>query len=322
MNPTIEKINRKGDNMKKALSVCLGGALALALTVGVTACGDSSGGSADVSGKKIKGADLSVSTGTIENATKISDDLFGIFLEDINYASYAMDDNLLRNGNFDSLTDTNAQTNPMLGWRGIDAELVAKDFDGIFEQHAEYNNEALKRYVNPNNMEVNVSKANGGLSNSGYEPVPMAVTAGEKLNFSAFINSTMPAQVTVSVTDGTKTYATGSFTLDSGGEWIKYKTTLTATETGTSNLRFEMRFSEQGTYYVDAVALETQNSTIGIKNYIYNAIKDLSPKFMRFPGGCIIEGDATNGKEDCVEVYDWKNSIGAGKGAQRAHGYI
>ncbi len=39
---------------------------------------------------------------------------------------------------------------------------------------------------------------------------------------------------------------------------------------------------------------------------------------MRFPGGCIIEGDAGNGGADTKEVYDWKNSIGAVQNGENA----
>ncbi|MDE7158136.1 MAG: hypothetical protein K2N74_01025, partial [Clostridiales bacterium] len=62
-----------------------------------------------------------------------------------------------------------------------------------------------------------------------------------------------------------------------------------------------------GTVCLDNVTLETTDSTVGIKNYLYKALEDLSPAFFRFPGGCIIEGSSMN------TAYDWKNSIGAVK---------
>ncbi len=301
--------------MKKLLTACLAGAVSCVLLAGTAGCGPT----ADVSGDAFSTPDVVVKAGAISDALDISDLLFGAFLEDINYASYALDDNLVANGNFESLSD-NGQDRRGDRWAALTgATLAVENTDGIFADHAVYRHtktdaEAYSANVNPNYAAVTVTAANGGITNKGYEFIPMAVSAGEKFDLSLFAKAPEgAATMTVAVVSDGKELASTSFSLPEGNEWIKYKALIGASEGSNSNVSLQITFSAPGKYYVDAVALETRNSTAGIKNYIFDAIKEMGPKFLRFPGGCIIEGDNANKDADgqCVEVYDWKNSVGA-----------
>ena len=237
-------------------------------------------------------------------ANRISPDLFGLFLEDINYASFALDDNLLINSSFEnrqSLSD-----GKLHGWSADGAELSCVQGGGVLSGNDAFQN-ADGTFVNEDHLRFHAPEANATLKNSGHAIVGMAVEKGVNYTFSAFIKD-YTGKITLSVTDGTKVYASGEIE-PSGAGWVKYRTTLTATESASKNLYFEMKFASAGTAYLDNVMLETQdvNEVTGIKSYLYEAIEALSPKFFRFPGGCIIEGKA--GARD--EYYDWKNSIGA-----------
>ena len=237
-------------------------------------------------------------------ANRISPDLFGLFLEDINYASFALDDNLLINSSFEnrqSLSD-----GKLHGWSADGAQLSCVQGGGVLSGNGAFQN-ADGTFVNEDHLCFRASEVNATLKNSGHAIVGMAVEKGVNYTFSAFIKD-YTGKITLSVTDGTKVYASGEIE-PSGAGWVKYRTTLTATESASKNLYFEMKFASAGTAYLDNVMLETQdvNEETGIKSYLYEAIEALSPKFFRFPGGCIIEGKA--GARD--EYYDWKNSIGA-----------
>ena len=295
--------------MKKLLTACLAGAVACTIAFGAAACGPQ----ADLDGKTFGDAVLTVKASPVSEAVDISDLLFGLFLEDINFASYGLDDNMVANGNFEALTDGSA---PAFGnsWSSVSgATFTVGETDGIFANHADYHNTVNKTNVNPHYAQVVVTAAGGGISNAGYRQVPMAFSRGEKYKFSAFVKAEKATKMTVKATNGAMTFINEEISVPQGSEWIKYERTVSASNTGAENTKLEITFDTAGTYYVDAVQLETMDSTLGFKNYIYNAIKDLSPKFMRFPGGCIIEGDNSNKDEngECVEVYDWKNSIGA-----------
>ena len=175
--------------------------------------------------------------------------------------------------------------------------------DGLFADHEAYHNDELETDVNPHYAVVSVSTAGGGIINEGYKQIPIAMQKGAKYKYSAYIKSPKKsAEMTVKVDDGTKSYLEETIQLSKSNEWIKYERTVEGLDTGTKGLVLKLSFDTAGEYLVDAVSLETTDSTVGVKNYIYNAIKDMTPKFMRFPGGCIIEGDAGNGGADTKEI--------------------
>ena len=230
-------------------------------------------------------------TGTLDRASqRISGDLFGLFLEDINYASYALDANSVANGSFEY--DVNGKE----GWTEDGATITVATEKKVYETNAHY-------------AQINVSRANGTVANTGFKYVPMAVTANTDYVFSAFFGD-YEGDVTVRVkgSDGTS-YGETTFAVSVGeNDWVQYRRTLTATGYRTERLRLEISFgTADSSVRLDAVSFKTTESTAGIKNYIYEALADLSPAFFRFPGGCIIEG------KDNDSYYDWKNSIGAVK---------
>lgn len=230
-------------------------------------------------------------TGSLDKESqRISGDLFGLFLEDINYASYALDANMVANGSFEY------DVNGKYGWEGDGASFSVATSKKIYETNAHY-------------AQINVSKANGAVYNTGYQFVPMSVTANVGCEFSAFFGD-YEGDVTVRVKGGDgKVYGETTFAVNVGAdEWVKYRRTLTPTAFAEKGLRLEISFANaDSSVRLDAVSFKTTDNTAGIKNYIYDAIEDLSPAFFRFPGGCVIEGKGND------SYYDWKNSIGARK---------
>lgn len=292
--------------MKKAAFCSLAVAAAIASTVALAACGKEKvvydyeapafGDGADVT--------LSVKAETIDGEEgKISKSLFGVFLEDINYASYYLDDDLIINGSFEAITKE-AKT----GWAELSGTTLSvfSDANGIFTNTAAYK----EKNVNPKYAKIAVNASGeGGVRNTGYSAVPFAMREGTDYVFSAFIKSPDKAfDLKVSVSDGASDFLSGTVSIEQSGEWIKYVRTFKASGTKENGLQFYLKAPANTEFFIDGVSLETTDSTLGIKNIPYNAIKDLSPKFIRFPGGCIIEG---NGKKGDECAYDWKNSIGA-----------
>ncbi len=288
---------------KKFFATCLAGALCASAIFGIVGCGEKE----QPDNEKIDGqapafsdADVTLSlTGGIDKTTasrQISSDLFGLFLEDINYASYALDDNLIANGSFENSASKSDR------WRAESgAKLTVKNTDGIFKNRSAFGD------VNLDYAEI-VTSAGGELNNLGYQAAPIAVKEGVDYVFSAFIKTGSYSDgLTIEVTDGTIVYATKDISLAPSTEWVKYQTTVNATGTCSKDLVIKLKFKGAGTVLLDSIQFETTDSTLGFKNYLYDAIKNLSPAFFRFPGGCIIEG------LDDSSYYDWKNSIGASK---------
>ncbi len=296
--------------MKKLVTTLLSGAALGALALSCLAGCES----ADAKGEAYENPQITIQAGSVADAVDISDLLFGTFLEDINFAGYALDDNLLANGNFEELNQGANTANYQNHWTATQGATVkVGDTEGVLSSHADYHNPTVGTNVSPHYASVTVTAAGGGLSNSGYSYPAIAVVEKTEYTFSAFIKAGANAKATARVCDGSgKEYASVTFDVKQG-DWVKYRRTVKASATVTKDLHFELVFDTPATYLVDAVQLETNDSTLGFKNYIYNAVKELTPKFMRFPGGCIIEGDnsTVDEKGRCLEVYDWKNSVGA-----------
>lgn len=299
--------------MKKRAVISLAATAAIASTFAFAACGGSAPYDREAAAFGDE-ADVTISVEaqkTDGNEGKISDTLFGVFLEDINYSAYYLDDNLVMNGSFDSVTQ-----DAKYGWSELSNTTLSilSDANGIFSNTAAYKD----KKINPKYAKVAVaSTGEGGVRNAGFGSIlPFAVEEGTEYVFSAFIkNSNAAFDLTVSLADGANEYLNGKIKVAQSNEWVKYTRKFTATGTKDSALRLDLKMPAGTEIFLDGVSLETTDSTLGFKNIPYNAIKDLSPKFIRFPGGCIIEGDHGQGDE-CA--YDWKYSIGAVQNGENA----
>lgn len=283
--------------MKKRL-IGMAGVAMFATVMALGGCGNPEKAVFDREAPSLENADVTLSVNAAKGDTGISDSLFGVFLEDINYASYLLDDNLLANGSFDAITQSKNYAWAASGG----AALAIENTDSVFKATA-YAGNANRNYAKV------TATVNGKLTNSGYTAVPMAVKEGTDYKFTAFIkNPDKALTMTVKITNGSEDFVVGTVEILQESSWVKYERTFTATGTASKNLKFELSFSDAATLCLDGVSFETSDSVCGIKKYVYDAVAELSPKFVRFPGGCIIEGNGAVG-EECA--YDWKNSVGA-----------
>ena len=232
--------------------------------------------------------------------------LFGLFLEDINYASQALDSNLVANGSFEGFkVNIKDNTETTYCWvEGKGATFTVSTEGGVLSANTEFGE------TNPRYASVSASKG-GYIDNEGYRAAPMVASEGTEYTFSAFIRATdYKGKVNVSLTDGSKTYLSGDIDVEKSDEWIKYKKKIIASGSATKGLLLRLTFQAKGNLDIDCVRLITSDNTLGFKNYMYNVVADLSPAFFRFPGGCVIEGKE-NKKTSRRNYYDWKDSIGA-----------
>ena len=294
--------------MKKKVPVLIvSGVLACALTAGATACDGKVEFEREAAAFEAPKATISLDgkTDKKEERNRISDTLFGVFLEDINYASYALDDNLLVNYSFEPSRMNNTKSD--YGWTakngatlGVKINQADGPLGGLYKSYDNI-------YINGGYASFKTGAGGGSLENAGFPEPAMAVKKDVGYLFSAFIrnNGAAAVELKIAVKGGSATYAEGTVSVAAGTEWIKYQKLITAQSDGDENLFFELSVAGEADLSLDAVKLETTDATLGIKNYLFKAVEELSPKFIRFPGGCVIEGvnEAT--------AYDWKNSVGA-----------
>jgi alpha-L-arabinofuranosidase len=236
-------------------------------------------------------------------AKAISPDLFGVFFEDINYAAdgglYA---ELIQNRSFEYSPAERKGWNPFSNW-----EYITEGY-GYGKISIETNSPIHAN--NPHYVVINVEETglNGiGLKNSGFDGIPVKV--GEKYDFSVFLHTlsdnSFPIQVKLI---GKKGALLGETTFSTTSkDWKKYAATITATQTEDS-ASIVILVKTKGTLAIDMVSLFPQNTfknrPNGLRTDLAQTIADLQPKFMRFPGGCLVHGDGLG------NMYRWKNTIG------------
>ncbi len=227
----------------------------------------------------------------------ISDLLFGIFFEDINFAAdgglYA---EKVVNRSFE-FTDV-ALGDELYGWSAVNgADLsVCKDAQDKLNGN------------NPNYLIVE----NGGDIFAGAQNVGfldgMAVEAGEKYDVSFYAKGVENYQgkVYVKLFCGEKVLGEGEVASLSN-EWKKYELTVESVETAFSGVTLAVLI-DNGTAAFDMISMFPQNTfknrKNGMRKDLGEMLEALEPKFLRFPGGCIIEG------YDAETAYNWKDSIG------------
>lgn len=238
-----------------------------------------------------------------QTAKKISPDLFGIFFEDISYAAdgglYA---ELVQNRSFEySPTDRR-------GWHALTAWDYVTDGFGYGTISVESTSP-----LHPNNRHyvlLNVEEPGQkgiGIRNNGFDGIVIQKGANYRFSLFAKQQSAAPVQVQVSLQNNKgEKYVTAGFTTDSR-DWKKYELTLTPAQQADS-AQLEIRCTSKGTLMLDMVSLFPEktfhNRTNGLRADLANAIADLHPRFMRFPGGCLVHGDGLG------NMYQWKNTIG------------
>ncbi|MDR6942604.1 alpha-L-arabinofuranosidase C-terminal domain-containing protein [Mucilaginibacter pocheonensis] len=233
----------------------------------------------------------------------ISPDLFGIFFEDLSYAAdgglYA---ELIQNRSFEYNPADRKGWNSFTGW---EYTTEGYGYGTISVETA-----APLSVNNPHYVVLNVEEEGRegvGLTNTGFDGI--VVRAGEQYNFSAFArqlsDQSIPIQVKLQGKKGT-VYGEATFSAQSK-DWKKYTATITAAQSDDS-ARLVIVAKAKGKIALDIISLFPQktfkNRTNGLRPDIAQAIADLKPKFMRFPGGCLVHGDGIG------NIYRWKNTIG------------
>ena len=150
--------------MKKQLSMLLSCVFAAGSLISFAACSDGADPSADRQGDKFSSPDVTLTVRANKTERTISDELFGVFLEDINYAGYALDDDLVANGSFTYREKSDR-------WNAAGLSVNVREGEGSLHEN------------NPDYAELDVYEPNAALENAGYEMVPMAAQEGTEYTY-------------------------------------------------------------------------------------------------------------------------------------------
>lgn len=86
-------------------------------------------------------------------------------------------------------------------------------------------------------------------------------------------------------------------------EWVKYETELPVPE-DIEGARFAITLSEEGIVDFDFISVIPKSAVAGVfRKDIFEVLREMHPGFIRFPGGCIVEGISLENR------YRWKNTV-------------
>ena len=245
----------------------------------------------------------------------ISDELIGIFFEDISSSAdgglYA---ELLQNGSFEFSPAERDGWGPGTAWRQVRPGHSLGTMQVRMDNPLNANNPTYMRLHTERAKEYYDYKGwkGYGLQNDGFDGI--SVKAGAKYDFSVFFRNIGAAkQVRIVLAKpgqgwGAEPTALAEATVQvSSTDWQKYTAVLTPSE-DCKNANLQILVLTQGDLDVDQVSLMPQDTYKGhgLRKDLAQALADLQPKFMRFPGGCVVHG----GGDGFWNTYRWKTTIG------------
>ena len=239
---------------------------------------------------------------------EISNELYGLFIEDISFAGDGgLSSNLVNNGSFEYPTKN------LAAWKIDTVSYSVLSGNGLNKNNKNYLSVAVNgvgtiknigypELYNYKTYELNTKRA---------KTPDMGFKAGEEYAFSAYFkNVDFDGDISVSL-DSKGNKSSYRFTISDCEEWTKITLRMTSDETADGALTITAEGN--GIFLMDFVSLvpvgshgfETEEwKYTTLRTDIYEVLKDLSPKFIRFPGGCFTEGDSLE------SLYNWKNTIG------------
>jgi len=223
--------------------------------------------------------------------------MWGVFFEDINMGAdggiYA---ELVKNRSFEF-------SKPLMGW-----SIKGKK---ITEGDALVLNRQEKQLANPRFLRLNVkdaAKGEAGITNEGFKG--MGIKKDLKYDFSLMYRL-QRGNVTlhIELVDA-KNIVIGSTTLKPNtvdANWHKQGISFTANTT-VEKAKLNIWFEGNGLIDMDMISLFPTDTWMGrpggMRADMIQMLADMKPGFIRFPGGCIVEG------MDLANRYQWKKTIG------------
>ncbi|MBW3544836.1 MAG: nitroreductase family deazaflavin-dependent oxidoreductase, partial [Bacteroidetes bacterium] len=232
---------------------------------------------------------------TNQPTAEVQPTMWGLFFEDINMGAdggvYA---ELVKNRSFEFDT-------PLMGWK----ELNKKETGGsVLVHNIGETNPANRRFAR---LKLSGAAGNYGLANEGFRG--MGIKEGHQYDFSVMARQQPGSNIalTIELVDS-KGKSLGTASLKpQGQEWKTYKATLTATATE-PKASLNLWAKGKGELDLDMISLFPQDTWKGrpggMRKDMIQLLADMKPGFLRFPGGCIVEGRTLD------ERFQWKKTIG------------
>lgn len=233
-----------------------------------------------------------------DRGIKIQPTMYGVFFEDINFAAdgglYA---EMVKNRSFEF-------SNPLMGWLQPNSNKHSLNANsGIASVVKHLNNPTNKNYCS-----VKVNEAEGYvLINEGFRGIGIEAGAVYNLYLKASKKSGNIKTIIFQFIDKDGTVLGETKVTPTSKNWKDYTSQLTASLTE-EKAQLKITFEGIGEIDLDMISLfpvETwKGRKNGLRKDLVQLLDDLNPGFLRFPGGCIVEGRTLE------QRYQWKKTVG------------
>ncbi|WP_294286405.1 alpha-L-arabinofuranosidase C-terminal domain-containing protein [uncultured Chryseobacterium sp.] len=228
---------------------------------------------------------------------KIQPTMYGIFFEDINFAAdgglYA---ELIKNRSFEF-------DEPLTGWKQPNTKTLSPNLDSGFLT-------IITDKSKPNRNYARITVGNDKnylLENEGFRGIGLHQGGKYDLSFNLESVSGNISAINISLVDEKGTVISSVSNIIKGGGWQKYNAVFTPYKT-IEKAKLQITFTGKGVVNMDMISLFPQDTWKGrkggLRKDLVQKLYDLQPGFLRFPGGCIVEG------RTLAERYQWKKTIG------------
>jgi len=222
--------------------------------------------------------------------------LHGLFFEDINYgADGGLYGELVQNRSFE-------HRDALYAW----TELVR----GAAAGQISICNEAPLNATNPHFLRIAVKNAaDGGVGavNSGFDSIALQEGDSYLLSIYARRHAGEKAVLKIQLENASGRILAADTINEIGTTWKKYELKLRCVATE-PKAKLVVLATQPGAVDVDMISLFPEKTFKGRRNGLRadlaQALADIKPGFLRFPGGCIVEG------KDVNNMYRWKDTIG------------
>jgi alpha-N-arabinofuranosidase len=253
-----------------------------------------------------RGGAAVISVDAAHPGAQISPSMFGIFFEDINFAADGgLYPELVKNRSFEF-------SEPLTGWHEILGYAPGKGLDPPKGEFAVRSDDPLNP-SNPHYLRVRAYNSGYGFYNTGYRGI--GVRRGAEYRFSAYVraqgsqagssNGSMSLRATLTDPAG-RIVGTGKLE-NFDGTWKRYEVIVKADATA-DRAQLNLYLDEPGQLDLDMVSLfpvdTWKGRSNGLRKDLVQLLYDMHPGFLRFPGGCIVEG------RELVTRYRWKTTVG------------
>jgi len=222
-----------------------------------------------------------------EPGVKLNPSFYGVFFEEINHAGEGgLLAEMIRNWNF---SEPSTEADPIPGWKSILPVAGSFELSKTLEGFGESNRTKIQ---------LNSNSKGAGLSNSGF--YGFGLKQGE--TYTLTLESNGDADISVEIVD------------ESGNPCLQFKKLSSGRVTVNAKAKgncekgiFRLTLDEPGTVGLLSVSLMPADRVAGtnLRRDLGNHVQNLLPKFVRFPGGCYVEGG-----DSLHDAFRWKTTIG------------